>query len=352
MNRLFVIFVLLLSMAAFAAEQPKPVPEQPKPLPEQFAGWQKSADKVSTDPAVADPTNAALLKEYGFTDFEQATYTRPGRQMTVKAARFNDATGAYGAFTFYKAPEMLNEKFGDQGATLNERVLFYRGNILVQATLDKITAMSAAELRELGQLVPLPPGSARNLPILPQYLPKQSYVRNSAKYVVGPVGYATLNAPLAADLVDFGRGAEVVIGNYTTGQGTATAELISYPTPAIAGDRLRAVEALNNQAIYAKRTGPMLVLVTGQIAPAEAKALLASVNYEADVTWNERTPSARDNVANFLVNIIILIGIIFAMALVAGLAFGGVRLAVKRAFPGKVFDRPEDIDIIQLKIGK
>jgi hypothetical protein len=35
---------------------------------------------------------------------------------------------------------------------------------------------------------------------------------------------------------------------------------------------------------------------------------------------------------------------------VAGLAFGGFRLAIKRVFPNKVFDRPEQMEIIALHL--
>ncbi len=160
--RLFcVIFVVFFALSAFAGEGPRaPL------LPKQFGGWQISgAAKPSTDPALADPINPALLKEYGFTDFESANYVRDdGRKLSVKAARFNDATGAYGAFTFYRMPQMIVEKIGDQGTSLNERVLFLRGNILVDAVFARLSAMSAAELRELASNLPLPPGNAANAP--------------------------------------------------------------------------------------------------------------------------------------------------------------------------------------------
>jgi len=304
------------------------------------------------------------MKEYGFTDFESATYTRPERQITVKAARFGDTSGAYGAFTFYKLPEMLNEKFGDQGASLNEHILFYRGNVLVQATLDRITAMSAAELRELADALPLPGGPARSLPTLPQYLPKQGYITNSAKYVMGEVGLSAIGAPLTADQVQFGRGAEVAEGKYATSNGTATLLLISYPTPQIAGERLRAFEMLHQNPpaqsdpalatpFPVKRSGPLVALVAGQVSPSDAKSLLAFINYEAEVTWNENTTfDKKNNVANLLVNIIFLIFILIGFALVIGVAFGGVRVLVKRMFPGRVFDRNEDMEIIQLRLGK
>src|SRR5262249_1968299 len=152
------------------------------------------------------------------------------RKLALKVARFGDASGAYGAYTYYKTPVMKTEKIGDGAASMNERVLFYRGNILVDAVFQKLSAMSAAELRELADGLPLPSGNTRNLPGLPAYLPTQSYVKNTAKYVVGPEALKHLDPPLPGELVDFNAGAEVVLGNYNSSGGEATLMLISYPT--------------------------------------------------------------------------------------------------------------------------
>jgi len=176
-----------LLIAAFATAPAAPAKSAPDAtiLPKSFAGWElQAAAQTSHDPSAADATNPAILKEYGFTDFSLGTYAQQeGRKLTLRAARFADASGAYGAFTYYKQPEMLNEKIGDQASSLNNRVLFYRGNVLVEALFDKLSAMSAAELRELAGMIPLPQGGARNLPSLPTYLPKQGYVKNTAKYI-------------------------------------------------------------------------------------------------------------------------------------------------------------------------
>ena len=154
LSRFTVAGVLLISLVGTSlANADKSVGGTPSApiLPKEFGGWQISgAPHTSADPAAADPTNAAVLKEYGFIDFESSTYTADdGRKLTLKAARFADASGAYGAFTYYKTPSMLVEKIGDQAASLNERVLFYRGDILLDAVFQGLTAMSAAELREL-----------------------------------------------------------------------------------------------------------------------------------------------------------------------------------------------------------
>ncbi|MGA8492350.1 MAG: DUF6599 family protein, partial [Terriglobales bacterium] len=218
------VFISLLVVSLSGLTSAKGAAPAATILPKEFGGWQISgSSQTSNDPAVADPVNAAVLKEYGFTGFESATYTRDdGRKLSLKAARFEDASGAYGAYTYYKTPPMLREKIGDGAASLNERVLFYRGNILVDAVFQKLSAMSAAELRELADGLPLPPGNTRNLPGLPAYLPTQSYVKNSAKYVVGPAALQNLDAPIPAELVDFNAGAEVVIGNYNSSGGEAT----------------------------------------------------------------------------------------------------------------------------------
>jgi len=351
---IFALAACLLSAGmAFAAEGPHPPPL----LPTQFGGWQLSGQaRTSPDAGVADPTNAPVLKEYGFSDFESATYTsEDGRKLTLKAARFADASGAYGAFTFYKLPQMLLEKIGDQAGSLNERVLFYRGNVLVDAVFDRLTAMSAAELRELASNLPLPAGNTRNLPGLPAYLPKQSYVKNSAKYVVGPAALEKIGAPIPTNLIGFDRGAELVLGNYNTSAGEAVLTLISYPTPQIAADHLRQIQA-NQQpgsanSIFAKRTGPIVAVATGALSSSEAKSLLASVNYDADVTWNENTSfDKKNNIGNLVWNALVLCGILMVFALVAGLAFGGLRVLVQRIFPERVLHREERVEFISLHL--
>jgi hypothetical protein len=368
LSKLISVFLLAMSLAGVAcANQAAP---STSILPRQFGGWQISGQsRTSADPAIADSVNAAVLKEYGFTDLESATYARDdGRKLTLKAARFGDASGAYGAYTYYKTPQMLTEKIGDGAASMNERVLFYRGNILVDAVFQKLSAMSAAELRELAEGFPLPPGNTRNLPDLPTYLPTQSYVKNTAKYVVGPVALQKLDTPVPAGLVDFDAGAEVVIGKYNSSGGEATLMLVSYPTPQIAADHLRRIEAARppspqpstataatspSDIVSDKRSGPIVVVAAGSLSQEEAKSLLASVNYDANVTWNENTYfDKKNNLASVVMNGIILSFIIIGLALVAGVAFGGIRILAQCLFPGRGFDRPESREFISLHLSE
>jgi len=375
-QRQFSVILLLIVAAvarrsAFAAEKPTPVLSSAAVLPPQFGGWELKGDIAkSDDPAAADQTNAPVLKEYGFQHFEKATYTRDdGRSLAIRAAVFADSSGAYGAFTYYASEEMAEETIGAQAAFLNNRVLFYQGNVLIDAVFDRMSVMSAAQLRQLAGLLPPAEGNKGNLPSLPTRLPKRtaetSLEKNTTKYILGPAALDRLGSPLPTSLVDFKSGAEVVLGRYAVNAGDSTLMLVEYPTPQIAAERLRQIDASHQVTqqqpgvasivdvgpFFDTRTGPIIVIAAGPLSKSEARALMSSISYEADVTWNENTyVTKKDNLANFLFNAIILCGIVVGLALVAGVAFGGLRLLVKRLFPDSVFDRRETMEIISLHL--
>lgn len=359
-TRILVVLLVLMTGAAFASASSGI-------LPQNFSGWQrKGAGKVSADVATADPANAPVLREYGFNGMETATYVRDdGRKLAIKAARFDDASGAFGAYTFYYQPEMNREEIGDQGASFNQRILFYRGNILVDAVFDRVTAMSAAELRELAGLLPRPVGNAGSLPPVLAYMPRRNYIANTEKYIEGPLALAQTSVPVDARLVDFSKGTEVVLGKYKVAGGEATLMVISYPTPQIAADHMKTIDAtqVNTQQqpgvasivdvgpFYDKRSGPLLAIVAGPLSQDEARSLLSAVSYDADVTWNQNTFfDKKNNIGDLLVNVILLCGILVGLMLVAGMAFGGLRIAIRRLFPGRVIDRPEQVEFISLHL--
>jgi hypothetical protein len=362
---------LLLSMAlagnppgAQTAQRSEPAPAM---LPQGFGGWQmQGSPQTSTDPAVADPTNAAVLKEYRFSDLATSTYTRDdGRTLKIRAARFADASGAFGAYTFYLQPEMANEQLGDQGASVGQRVLFYRGHVLVDAQFSQESAMSVAQLRELAGALPQPGGNSGILPPFIEFMPHRGYVRNTQKYVMGPAALAAQAPPVAADLVDFNASSEVSLARYNTSSGEATLMLISYPTPQLAAEHLRRIDAAHQMApphagvsnvesagpFFDKRTGPIIAIATGPVSDSDAKSLLGMVNWEASVTWHQASDNQQvRDLYTLMLNIVILGGILGGLAIVAGIAFGGIRILMKRWYPDKVFDRPEQMEFISLRL--
>jgi hypothetical protein len=364
----FLLFLVLLGcLPGLALADGTPAKQAPAILPHDFAGWQmQGAAQKGIDAAAADPANAEVLKEYRFSDLELATYTRDdGRTLKIRAARFADASGAFGAYTFYLQPNMTREQIGDQAASLNDRVLFYRGHVLIDAQFSKESPMSGAELRELAGALPRPGGSTGNLPAFIDFMPRRDYVVNTQKYVMGPFALDKVNAPVSAALVDFGASAEASLGHYTTPSGEATLMLISYPTPQLAAEHLRKIDAAHQLArpqsgiseitgsgtFFDKRTGPIIAIASGGISDGDAKSLLGRVNYEANVTWN--TPSENSQVRDLyklILNIVVLCAILAGLAIIAGVAFGGFRILMKRFYPDKIFDRPEQMEFISLHL--
>jgi hypothetical protein len=367
-NRKSAVLIFLFCTLTFATGQTANPSVFPI-LPKQFAGWEvQGAVQSSKDPSVADPTNAALLKEYGFTDVESANYkSDDGRTLKIRAARFADASGAFGAYTLYLQPEMAREQIGDQAASAGNRVLFYRGHVLVDAVFSQLSVMSAASLRELAGDLPRPGGNSGNLPPILAFMPHHGYETNTEKYAEGPLGLAAIAAPIPASLIDFSANPEVALGQYSTPSGPATLMLIEYPTPAVAIAHLRTIDAANHAAapqpgvegvqnvgpFYDKRTGPIIAIAAGSLSSSDAQTLLGAVNYQASVTWNENTYfDKKNNIANLLVNIIILCFIVGAISLAAGVAFGGVRVLLRRYFPGRFFGKEDQEEFISLDLSE
>ena len=345
---LFTVACLLLSSVLTYAKTPDV-------LPASFNGWQldKASIKSGSDPASIDGADAAVLKEYGFVDFESASYARNGRKMQIKAARFSDATGAFGAFTYYVQPQMQVEKIGDQGASSNSRILFFKGNLLVDVAVEHLSAMSGADLRALADALPRPKDNTGKLPALPGNLPSQSLLRNSSRYILGPEAMSRLGGLIPAQLIDFSKSPELAIGRYRTSQGEASVTLISYPTPQIARERMEAMQAapLSGGPFYFKRSGPYVVAVSGNIPGDEAQSLLASVNYDADVTLLQPTkPKPVEDRAGFIAALVLLCVITVLGAFVFGFVFGGIRVLANRFFPNRVFSRTESAEIIRLNL--
>jgi hypothetical protein len=235
----------------------------------------------------------------------------------------------------------------------------------VDALFSQVSVMSAAGLRELAGLLPRPTGNAGNLPPILAFMPHRGYQANTEKYAEGPLGLAAASSPVPPDVVDFGANPEVVLGQYSTPSGEATLMLIEYPTPALAAEHLRRIDAAHHAAapqagvesvenvgpFFDKRTGPIVAIAAGPLSQSDAQMLLGAVNYEASVTWNENTYfDKKNNIANLLVNIILLCIIVGAISLAAGVAFGGARVLLRRYFPGPVFGHADQTEFISLDL--
>ena len=342
-------------------------------LPGSFAGWEASGElKKLGAPADADAANAAALKEYGFSEGLAGSYQRGGETLTLKALRFEDASGAYGAYSFYRHAGWPKVEIGTGGASDNKRVIFWVGNVLVDAQLARVTAMSASELRELAKGLPVPAGNKALPPPVLSYLPQKNLDGQTTHYALGPAGYAGPAGGdagvLPASVVGFDHGAEVATANYTLRSNPATLTIINYPTPQIAtaaeqsilaylkgGDSpqrpfTKALKESNPASIEVRRSGPLVSVVSGDAIQDEAHKLIGLVHYEADTSSLPGVAvNPVQNMAKLIIGIIALVMVMFVAALVAALFLGGGRAAF-RVMRGKPASSMYDEDFTRLDL--
>jgi hypothetical protein len=346
------------------------LPPVPKALlPDSFAGWiATNPPRTITASAYADPANAAALDEYGFTDGAQADYKRSGETLSLRALRFHDASGAYGAYSFYRQNGWPREEIGTGAASNHNRVLFWLGNTVVDANFSRIGPMSGAELRELAGQLPIPEGSKALAPPVLANLPKSSLDGQTTHYAVGPASYAGAGGVLPPDLVGFDRGAEAVTANYTLRTGPATLTIIDYPTPQMAAaqeTRIRAYIKAGSQAqppwpkplvdsglaaLEVRRSGPLVALVSGDAIPDESHKLLATVHFETDLTSMPRQSESEVALTGkFLLGITVLVLIGISAAILLGFFLGGGR-ALYRLARGKPVSSVYEEEFISLNL--
>jgi hypothetical protein len=352
------------------------LPPVPKALlPQTFSGWVSAQPaKKLTDAAQADAANAAALKEYDFTDAEQASYQRSGETLTLRALRFHDASGAFGAYSFYRQNGWPKEQIGSGATSDHNRVLFWLGNTVVDANFSRIGPMSGSELRELASQLPKPEGNNALAPPIMSSLPQASQPLQlkldgqTTHYAVGPAGYVGAGGVLPPELVGFDRGAETVTANYSLRSGPATLTIIDYPTPQMAAaqeQKIRAYIQAGKQAqpvwpkplvesdlasLEVRRSGPLVALVSGDAIPDESHKLLALVHYESELTSiPQPTVSEVAKTGKLLLNIIVFVIIASLAAILLGFFLGGGR-ALYRIARGKPVSSVYDEEFIRLNL--
>jgi hypothetical protein len=246
---------------------------------------------------------------------------------TVTVYQFDDATGAYSAYTY------LRKSHGD-------RVLLSGVSVVVPDL--KLYPESAEVLLKTVQVgLPKVGGTKGLAPLLPTYLPAKGLERDTVQYALGPAGYQAMGAALPPGIVGFDKAAEVVTAKY---QGKGTLTLLLYPTPQIAGDHGRQIETeMNRQGSAAgtvklRREGPLVLMTTGAWKASEAKELVEGIHLRNELTWNKPMPlefhSEVRKTVSLLTSILVFCGLGALAAIVLALFFGGARAAI-RVMQGK-----------------
>ena len=315
-----------------------------------------NGDKATS---VIDSQESAALKEYGLEAGEEGTYTHGGDKLAVTLYRMKDPSGAYGEFTFLSGEEAhaAPVKLGDNGAISGDRAVVQYGNFVfdvhgtdARRAEHDLSALIAAVARRADH---------GPLPNLRQRLPEKGEVEHTDRYILGPNVLGNYLPALPADWLGFSDDAEAELARYRVRGDEFTLLLVDYPTPQVASRKLKEFQENYNAnaaspkdglpRIFATRQMTTLAIAVGARDKAEADTLLNQIHTDEEVTWNEPSFSVTEpSMVAMLVGTFIGTGIICMFAMISSLAFGGARLLIKRALPGRVFDRSSEVQILQL----
>jgi hypothetical protein len=351
MREFFYITALVVALAA----APYCLAQQ-QALPSQFGNWSciSGVEEAESD-RIAN--FADLTKETGLSNKESCDYFSGAAKIHVDLQKYHDPSSAYEMYTALIRPEMHPSTLGRTSAVDGDRLFVLLGGFILE--MRPTQAISDADLAALVNSVG---GHADQTPLPPirAYLPR-GFNDGTQRYARGPVAFRNAMAALKRDEfanlaseAGFNVSAEAMFAHYREGKEEAVLLLIDYPTPQLAEQHLRHLEqALSPAAKQAgttiERKASLLSLVLRPSSAAYGNALRSAVKYETEVTWNEPHQTVTDPPLLTTVAKIFIATFVFMLVAVAlGVAFGGVRLLTKIFFPGKVFDRPEQMDVLQL----
>ena len=305
-----------------------------------------------------DVQKPALSQEAGEREFRQCQFTSGKRTVTILAGKYRDPSSSYEVYTSLLRPAMQPSTVGRFTVVDDWGLIALVGDTVFEVRQPR--NISTKDLQELASIVAAQ--SAKTpLPPIREYLPEEDLVNASQRYALGPealrAAAESARRPEIAGLagaVGFGQGAEVMLAQYHRGRESGALLLIDYPTPQLAELHLRHLddalrEVVKGYEAKIERKGSLLSIVLGPSSAAYAEKLRSAVTYETQVTWNEPSATATDPPwAVVLYRIFVGTGVFMVMAVAFGVAFGGFRIFIKRLLPGKVFDRPEQMEVLQL----
>ncbi len=304
---------------------------------------------VGTDPAQADATRAAALKEDGLQRFARATY---GGRTQVEALEFNDASGAKAAFTMYLKDGALGLKWDDAPDPQNRAVVDGRTIVLAQTVL--LIAEKGADNATMMALVAASPkigGPRSQPPLLPTFVPSRGLMPNSVRYALGPEGYAVVGGQLDVKTLGWEKSAEAVTAHYADRRGRESLTLLLYPTPQIAGEHARALEAQTAGNAKVRREGELVIVAEGTFSPDDTQNMIENIHLRSEVTFDKPLPPKFETeirkTYSLLTSIAILSGMGALAAIVLGLSLGGGR-ALVRKMQGK--DAATDAEFLSLHL--
>lgn len=315
-----------------------------KGLPDKIGGRWKTTATFRKLNASEIPLNndAKILLEYGLQSVTKRLYTNGKDILQVESLEMKYISGAYGLWTFRRQLLVEGQKE------------FFTGQYLIRVSAP--TSAIADDVCAQMQ-TNLPPTS--DLPLLPTYLPDQTKLIGSEKYLIGPMAVSqVLSVSDLKDGIDFTGGTHAVVADYNNGSGKMSVILIEFQSPQFATDGLAKIQqhfnslsAEEQKKRIIRRVGNYAVEAVNVTDLKAAEELLGQIKYMARVYWEGKGMASiplqfrpPDPIAvqeaiqtgHFIVATFYWIGVLVLGAVIIGVLSGGAFFYWRRAQRGQM----------------
>jgi hypothetical protein len=342
--------LVIIAFASISAAQ-----DRQTPLPNLLDALQKTPGFEPTGASATYNANtldsfdnalAPTLKLYGAKGVAVQEGRFAGSNAKVTLFQMLDAPAAYGVYTSQRnaiggvsTPIVV----GAASFQRENQLYFWQSNyaVRVDGSPEARDQVAKSLSRNIFGRSQKPPVSA--------YLPAENLIEGSEKYLLSREAIDPA-VGIDANMIGFDSSAEAASATYRINGRQAHLLLVLYPTQHIARKHVDQMDAARGTSMFRKRAGPLVAIVYGSTNETLASTLLSGVNHEFKVTWDEPMPGL--SVGTMLITIFTFIGLALIFTTIVGVSYGGLRVFVKARYPDRVFDRPEDMEIIQLKLAQ
>ena len=359
------VWILALAIPTCARAQTQLVSEHYFPAEHEFRELAAvQSDSTSADPTRLGVTESRLFAEAGFRLSQKRAYRLdPAGTLTIEVVGLRDAKAAYSVLTLLGGGVVVQGPPGDFRVATSNALLFCQSSYFVRIVSDPESDLPRRVAVSVGNRV----GAHEKAPNLVTRFPGVGLLPGSIRYFLGPESRARYAYSETARRVELPPDVELAQARYTFAPTSGTLALVSFPTSMLAQDYYERVfehggaeRWVDKPGVYFKRSGPMIGILEGGFAPADAERVLGSVEFTYSVQWiyDKRKSGPRTvwgipvGILGTVVRSLVFTGLLCVVSALTGMLIAVTRILMRRFAPGNVLDRPERTEIIRLKLNE
>jgi hypothetical protein len=298
----------------------------------------------------------------GCKKFARRVYATDSRgSLSIDVATLADARATYSLLTLFGEGAIHDGPPGESYTSSANAILFAQGREWIRLIGRGVPAELMMRIaRSMSNRID---SNEEAIPSLIAHLPAPGYDPSSLRYFTGLKLYEAYAGNQARKYLKVGSEVEVAEARYSMAGRAGDLFLLSFPTPQVAEEYFEVLLPAMNPAktgansLYAKRVGPLVALLEGDIDPGSADRILHRLKFEYSIRWiYDKSNQAKiiwgvpTRILGTVVKSLLFVALLCLASVVAGTGLAFLRFGLRRRAAGNSADQPEQTDLIRLRL--